>query len=32
MLELAALVMPRAEPVVTQQTFMSRLKSAFGAP
>ncbi len=31
MLELAALVMPRAEPVVTQETFMSRLKSAFGA-
>jgi len=31
MLDLAALVMPRAEPVVTQETFMSRLKSAFGA-
>src|SRR5271167_4066043 len=31
MLELAALVMPRAEPVVTQETFMSRLKSAFSA-
>ena len=29
MLDLAALVMPRAEPVPLQETFMSRLKSAF---
>jgi hypothetical protein len=30
MLDLAALVMPRGEPVALQETFMSRLKSAFG--
>jgi hypothetical protein len=30
MLDLAALVMPRGEPVALQATFMSRLKSAFG--
>ena len=29
MLDLAALVMPRGEPVVLNETFMSRLKSAF---
>ena len=29
MLDLAALVMPRGEPVALQETFMSRLKSAF---
>ena len=31
MLELAALVMPRVEPAALQETFMSRLKSAFSA-
>jgi len=30
MLELAALVMPRSEPVAPQETFMLRLRSAFG--
>jgi len=29
MLDLAALVMPRTEPAPLQETFMSRLKSAF---
>jgi Flp pilus assembly CpaE family ATPase len=29
MLDLAALVMPRTEPAALQDTFMSRLKSAF---
>jgi len=31
MLELAALVMPRVEQAALQETFMSRLKSAFGS-
>jgi pilus assembly protein CpaE len=31
MLELAGLVMPRVEPAALQETFMTRLKSAFGA-
>src|SRR5208337_252129 len=31
MLDLAALVMPRVEPAALPETFMSRLKSAFGA-
>jgi hypothetical protein len=29
MLDLAALVMPRGEPVALNETFISRLKSAF---